>query len=505
MSAAWQRDLAQALTRLHHRRPFGVAADAAVAELFELGPVALTRIDELIRSASHYSSPLSGTIAIDSLRDTPTLAQACLFVSACHRDGYVRQPALREFAAYPGALALSAALIRCDDWVAPVSLEAEKLLNLILLSDDSALFETLELALRLRSRSRYRHGVWTRLIEPHLRSPRHELARWQATAHPSVVVREWAYAAVRDCDPARHRAAYVAALNDPHPRIALPALRRIGEELEPAERDARLALGNGFKHFAVRMEALRLLQSFAIADAQTVLWTALLDRSPSVRGLAAYLLRTAYDRDGIALWRSLASGPDSANARRALMSLSSYGRIEDAELFVRWFAHPHPKLRKYALQGLILANAPQLAELIGQVLGVSDRRLFMTAFEAVSNGRAPMSAAALRQGWDNQVSQEFRLHLLQTTDALHKWEALEFLLQMLSRPESQPLRECIVNCLRSWSYGAAYRFGGLEPVDLQPLREHLRTAEAQLPTDLVDGIRAQLRASVGNVSDPTAE
>ncbi|MGO1068680.1 hypothetical protein [Lysobacter sp. CA199] len=495
MPAGWRHYLAAALAAWHGRLSLSAAYDDAIEDLFELKPARLMQLDDYLRGKSGYSRPRDcpgGHIRLDSLSDAPRLAQACLFVSACDASGYVREPALREFAAYPGRLALTTALIRCDDWVDTVRREAERLLGRLLLQDDALLFETLELALRLRMRTRFRDGIWSRRLEPALRSPRHALARWQATAHPSPGVRAWAYAAVRECDPERTAQAAIAALHDPHPRIALPALRAIGDVLPPIERDAALAQTDRFAHFAVRIEALRQLQRFAVADARSILLTALLDRSPSVRGLARYLLQTEYGEDAIGFWRTIASGPDSRDARKALMSLSSHGRIEDAELFVRWFAHPHPRVRSHALDGLILAKAPQLAGLIGQALGSREHVLFKPAFEAARYGRAPMSAAAVLEAWTLQTSPEFRALLVQTTDTINKWEALEFLLRVLAQPQPAAVRDAIVEGLRRWGNDAAYRFGPLDPAALPHLRALFQAAVTHLPAETASELRSRL-------------
>ncbi|MEH6422201.1 hypothetical protein [Pseudomonas sp. CGJS7] len=504
--AGWRHLLAAGMMTLFGRPSFAVAYDDAVEDLFELTPSRLLQLaDRMYDISDYYSQPAgcpSGVVRLDTLTPTPRLAQACLFVASCDDSGYKREPALRELAAYPGRLALAAALIGCNDWVGPVQRAAEQLLDRLLQHDDAMLFEALELTLRLRARMCFRKGVWTRRIEPSLRAPRHALARWQATAHPSPLVREWAYAAVRECDPERAEQAVVAALLDPHPHIALPALRAIDTDLAPAQRDAALARTNTFAHFAVRIEALRKVQQFAIADAHSVLWTALTDRSPSVRGMARYLLDSGYGEgeNAIAFWRELASDPDGRHARKALMSLSSWGRSEDVELFVRWFGHPHPKARSHALQGLILAKAPQLAGLIAQALGSAAYVLFEPALKAARHGRAPVSAAALQEAWTLQTSPELRARLVQAAPTLDKWEELEFLLRTLAQPQAEGVQAALVQGLRNWASGAAYRFGRLDPAKLPSLRASLLALETELPTEVFKQLRQQLFAVVADDS-----
>jgi hypothetical protein len=497
LPAGWRHFLAAALLPRQRPGEFPAAFDSAVADLFALDDRGLTQLDGQIR-ASHRYSPgdySSKHIRIESLRDTPEQAQACLFVSACDRSGYVRGQALSDFAHYPGRLALSAALIRCDDWVDPVRREAERLLGRLLLQDDSVLFNSLDLALRLRVRARFRDGVWARRIEPSLRSPRHAQARWALITHPSPPVREWAYAAIADCDPQHRDDACLAALNDPHPRIALQALRSLSESNRTIDRDAHLARATTFTHAAVRSEALRQVQRFGLATAREQLRRALLDRSAGPRRVAAYLLKTHYDEDAAGHWRQIAAGADSHDARAALVPLSDCAQLEDVDLLKRWFTHPTPTLRGHALRGLIRAQTPDLQSVLAQATQDRNSKVMKAALAAFANGAAAMTLAILQRGWDRHDDPGYRAKMIATTTLIDKWQALGFLLRTLAQDSTAQLQKWIVHHLRDWTYTARYRFGTRTDGDTPRLLSLLNDARPRLPDDLANQIEGFIDAS----------
>ncbi|KRB06658.1 hypothetical protein [Lysobacter sp. Root690] len=497
LPAGWRHLLATALLPGQRPGEFAVAFDRAIADLFALDDRSLAQLDNQLRARFFYSPAHTpdNRVRIESLRDTPEQAQACLFVSACDRSGYVREQALRDFAAYPGRLALSAALIRCDDWVDPVRREAERLLGRLLLQDDSVLFESLDVALRLRMRARFRDGVWTKRIEPSLRSPRHAQARWAMTAHPSPLVREWAYAAIADCDPQLRDDACLAALNDPHPRIALQALRSLSESNRATDRAAHLARATTFAHAAVRTEALRQVQRFGLPNAREQLRSALLDRSAGPRRVAAYLLKTHYGEDAAEHWRQVAAGADSHEARAALASLSDCAQLEDIDLLKRWFAHPTPALRGHALRGLIRAQTPDLQSVLAQATQDRNSRVMKAALAAFASGAAPMTLAILQRGWDRHDDPGYRAKMIATTTLIDKWQALGFLLRTLAENSTPQLQPWIVHHLRDWSYTVRYRFGARCDGDTPPLHDLLNAARPRLPEDLADQILGFIDAS----------
>lgn len=454
-------------------------------------------MDEFIRS-SPYSIPKhypGGHIRIEQLRDSPLEAQACLFVSASYYDGYVREQALRDFAGYPGRLALAVALVRCDDWVEPIRREAERLLGRLLLQDDSLLFESLDLALRLRVRARFRDGVWARRIEPSLRSPRHAQARWALTTHASPLVREWAYPAIADCDPERREDACLAALNDPHPRIALHALRGLSLNTRASERDARLAHATTFTHAAVRTEALRQVQRFGLPNAREQLRQALLDRAAGPRRVAAYLLKTHYGENAAAHWRPIAATADSRDARAALVSLCDCAQLQDVDLLKRWFEHPTPTLRGHALRGLIRAHTPDLQSVLAQAIQDHNAKVMKAALAAFTSGAAPMTLAILQRAWDRHGDPGHRAKFIAATTLIDKWQALGFLLQALAQDTTARLQRWIVHHLREWSYTARYRFGVRSDGDTPHLLGLLNDARPRLPEDLANQIQGFIEAS----------
>ncbi len=502
LPAGWNHYLASALQVMRRQRglEFGAAElESAPAELIGLTPGKLLRVDTEFRSSlfryrlsdwaksradratSADVAALNGGIEIESLSDRPEHAQACLFVATCDPNGYVRELALRQFARWPGRLAMAAALIRNSDWVAPVRKAAEVLLQRCVEHEPQALFELLELALPMRERQRFA-PAWSSLIEPVLHAPQHAESLWRATRSDSAAVREYAYAAAVATGARSAEQACIVALDDPHPRIARAALAQAETVLTPDQFDHQLRQAHARRVPALRRDALRAAVRIGLPSLRTCLSEALFDRSTGPRRLAAHLLRERLGEEPRHYWREALDAGDSAKARIALDALSECAQAEDAMRLTPWLSCAQARLRLLALRGLARSGAASLATVLARALHDPDYRVSAEAQETYKRGTAALSVAALQQAWDLRPT--FRGRLLVATQWLDKWQALDFLLQALAEPQQAQIAAAIVDELQTWVDRGRYRFGSIADADPRALRERLIRAGARLPSAL---------------------
>lgn len=503
LPAAWNCYLAEALAVLRGKRGFVFSAeelDGAAGELHRLPARRLLRLEETVRNSrqrhdaqrsweAYHRRPFQpdppwpeDLLPLNSLESIGAeRAEACLFVASCQRDGYLREYALRTFADRPGRLAMAAALIRCGDWADAVRRVAETLLRSMLERSPELLFDLLDLALSMRERERF-DDVWNELVEPVLHAPRHAERLWRATQSDWAHMREWAYRASVVAGARTAAQVCVAALDDPHPRLAQAALTQAEAALTADELDRQLRLTRHRLPPALRRDALRLAARLETPSLRECLSDALFDRSTGPRRVAAYLLSERFGEDAARAWRNALDAGDSRRARIALAALGECAQAEDEARLLPWLERGPSWLRLQALRGLIRGECAGLPDALARALRDADYRIAAEALDAYKRGCATLPPDALEQAWASRPAH--RALFVAGADLLDKWRALDFLLSAAGEPHQAPIAHPLVAALNTWANVGRYRFGSVAEASPRRLRELLDRAAAQLPSDL---------------------
>jgi hypothetical protein len=273
--------------------------------------------------------------------DPGDLDESRLALALCHRDGHVRQVAVRWSARCPGLLPLI--VIRCTDWAGPVRGHARELLREVL--DVEAAVRLAPLILRVGRRDRGAFGVEVLVLR---RASRERLA--PLLSCPDRAVRRFAYrlavdgrllrpaelarAAARDEDSVVQDRCATAAL------AALPAEEVYGDVLEP------LLTARSPRTRSAGVTALRR----AGRPEQAVAF--LSDRSALVRACARYVVRQ-HGGDPVAWYRQRCATPDDpVLPAGAVIGLAECGERADAWLLWPLLTHPADGVRARAVAGL---------------------------------------------------------------------------------------------------------------------------------------------------------
>lgn len=278
------------------------------------------------------------------LPDEPTgLDEARLALALCHRDGRVRQEALRHSVRHPELLSL--VVIRCADWVRPVREDARQVLGETL--DVDTALALAPLVLRVGRRDRGAFGV--EVLGRVLRRASHERLARLFSAHDRPARRfayrlsvegrllrpaELARVAARDQDTVVQDLCATAALaslrdEDVYEDVLSPLL----SAANPRTRSAGVT-------------ALRR------AGRSEEAWTFLGDRSGVVRACARYVVRQQ-GGDPVPWYRERCTAPDDpALPPGAVIGLAECADRADAGLLRPLLAHPAAGVRARAVAGL---------------------------------------------------------------------------------------------------------------------------------------------------------
>ncbi|MFI7392463.1 hypothetical protein [Streptomyces tendae] len=271
------------------------------------------------------------------------LGESRLALALCHRDGRIRQEALRQSVRHPGLLPL--VVIRCADWVEPVREHARQLLRRTLDADSTLGLAPLILRVGRRDRGAFGVEVLGRVLR--------QASRGQLAAlftDPDRVVRRFAYrlaiegrllrpaelarAAARDQDTVVQDLCATAALAAPEGEDAYAGvLPPLLSARNPRTRSAGVT---ALRRAGRSEQAERFLS----------------DRSALVRACARYVVRQR-GGDPAAWYRERCTAADDpALPPGAVIGLAECGERADAGLLRPLLVHPSAGVRARAVAGL---------------------------------------------------------------------------------------------------------------------------------------------------------
>jgi hypothetical protein len=374
------------------------------------------------------------------------------------------------FEHYPGRPALVAALIRCDDWVPAVQKAALALLIRLVESERAELlFDHLSLLLRLQQRHRVSEHVWPAHIEPTLRARRFRDARWRSTKSADPDIRAFAYRLVFDADTDCSQEVLRGACGDLHPRVALWGLASIKAHVEGPSGLDLLRLAMRHNNAAVRADAVRKYAAMESGDLRVELERAIFDSSRGPRDAAAYWLGRLFHGSAPQRWRVAIDSRDEAHVHIGVTALSYVAELEDVARLSPFLDHSSARIRALALRGLIRAKSPRADDWLRQALNDSSGLVVRCALNLLARDGQLLTRAELESAYGGASNDRVRRQLLRASRRLEKWDALLFLVPLLSSADAGIAGEEIDH----WLEAANRRFTALDSGTRASLMAHL--------------------------------
>ncbi|MDT0390934.1 hypothetical protein [Streptomyces dubilierae] len=390
------------------------------------------------------------------------LCESRLALALCHRDGRIRQEAVRQSVRHPGLLPL--VVIRCADWVRPVREDARQVLREVLNVDSALGLAPLILRLGRRDRGAFGVDLLGRILR---QASREQLA--VLFVHPDRVVRRFAYrpaveggllrpvelarTAARDQDAVVQdlcAAAAVAALADPdaHEHVLSPLLSARNPRVRSAGVTALRRAG--------RSEQAEPFLS---------------DRSALVRACARYVVRQQ-GGDPAAWYRQRCTAPDDPEVPPgAVIGLAECGNRADAGLLRPLLAHPAAGVRARAVAGvrtLDCADVEQLRPLLDDPAAGVVREVVVALLP--SAGDLPADWLSERTG--SERPRHVRVGAFRLLDARGGIVALRAAVGLLEDPDMK-LRTWAAQSVRRWHPSPDERRGDAEVGELLDRSRHL--------------------------------
>ncbi|MFE9913068.1 hypothetical protein [Streptomyces clavifer] len=412
----------------------------------------------------------------------PALAEhgeSLLALALCHRDGRIRQNALRQSVRYPGLLPL--VVVRCADWVGPVRELARQLLREAL-NVDSAL-DLAPLILRIGRRDRGAFGV--DVLGNILRQASHEQLSVLFAA-PDRIVRRFAYRLAIEGCLLRPAELASAATRDQDTVVqdlcATAALTALGDE--GAYEDVLPPLLSA-RNPRVRSAGVTALRRAGRSEQAEPF---LSDRSALVRACARYVVRQQ-GGDPAGWYRERCGAPDDPELQPgAVIGLAECGNRADAGLLRPLLVHPAAGVRAQAVAGLRAldcADAKQLRPLLDDpaagVVRETAAALLPTAKE--------LPADWLLERTSSERPRHVRVGAFQLLNARGGIVALRAAVRLFDDPDIK-LRTWAAQSVQRWHPSPDGRRGDAEVGELLDRSQHLfsdhtlrrRKWEAGLPS-----------------------
>ncbi|MFE9287273.1 hypothetical protein [Streptomyces olivaceus] len=394
--------------------------------------------------------------------DLTQVGESQLALALCHRDGRIRQEAVRQSVRYPGLLPL--VVIRCADWVGPVREHARRLLCEAL-DVDSALDLT-PLVLRIGRRDRGAFGV--DVLGQVLRQASHgQLA--VLFADPDRIMRRFAYRLAVEGRLLRPAALARAAAGDPDTVVqdlcATAALTAPGDEDAFAGVLPALLSARNPRVRSAGVTALRRAGRPKQAE------PFLSDRSALVRACARYVVRQQ-GGDPVAWYRERCTAPDDPELPPgAVIGLAECGNRADAGLLQPLLAHPSAGVRARAVAGLRAldcADAEQLWPLLDDPAAGVVRE---TAAALLPSARE-LPADWLSERTSSERPRHVRVGAFRLLDACGGIVALRAAVGLLEDPDVK-LRTWAAQSVQRWHPSPDGRRGDVEVGELLDRSRHL--------------------------------
>ncbi len=357
---------------------------------------------------------------------------ALLAVAASHRNGYVRQAAVRGLAASEDGRALPSVVLRLNDWVSDVQAAARTALDAFLRPEFAAhLVSAQPLFWALERQRRASHADLVRRVLTLLRSGAFQPAVRAGSLSPDRDLRRACYEILLQSEGVERAPLLRDALTDREPAIRYWAIRQVAKAFPEPWTEPLAARALIDRSVQVRRVALTTLAPrLPPEQARRLIEAALIDVNTTARWQARVLILQQGPYDLADFYRrALTTASSPARLRGALLGLGESGTRDDLFLVASYLTTERLSVRCAAIRALadlepLTTTTPFLEAMVAPQPSVSreGRRALEPRLSHLP--AATIGTLIIGQHFEAHV----RRNALSLANELSKWEALPLLL-----------------------------------------------------------------------------
>ncbi len=327
-----------------------LATALPVASLIELEDI--FRIDRA--RAPHWNAAPPWRLVPDDVAALPNgggVRVTLLHLATMHRDGRVREQAVRRLASGVDVIAWPWLLLRLNDWVEPVrSAAAVGVKQRLLPSSADAAAASLPILERLRQSGREKPVELLGRIEALLTASEGRAALCAAMLHAPtktarIAMRLW----VRHVGLAEWAPIWPQLLRHPDALIRSEAACKLAREADATTAAGMVDVLCTDRLSRIRIEGLGIAARIPGAEGEARLLRAMFDSSSGVRATARLLLAERGPVDFADMYRRQVVATTPSALAPAIAGLGETGSVADLPLIVPLFDHPKPRVRLAAV------------------------------------------------------------------------------------------------------------------------------------------------------------
>ncbi len=423
---------------LEGNREVANAVAVAAGELFRLMPAGeLPWLDLFMRESSPYRWRYPSAwaeVKPSGLKALEVLGEASVFafgMAASHRNGFVREEAVRRLGEVRSGLELPFLLLRLSDWVVGIR-EAAYILVRERLTEGYGKFFVANMVLLERLRLA-RTGVLVQLVEEteqFLRSGAGRDALVAGLTSQDLTIRRSCYRIALKTDLAAGRPLLEQALADADLLIRLWAVEKLSSDLDPESANQILSRLRDDRLARVRGRALSISVQRFRDDSGHCLEQALMDADPAVRGFAQFHVHKT-SADFRRFYSEALAKSERAGLYAAISGLGEVGVASDSVTVEQYVRHPTPRIRRAALRALARLSPNQYLDIFET--GLSDLSPSVS-IEAKLGLVKTLPLVAGERIWGVFVvarERHVRRNSLFLLARLSKWESIVYLVEAL--------------------------------------------------------------------------
>lgn len=359
---------------------------------------------------------------------------AVLGLLSFHRNGYVRQEAVRLLAHEKTGEELPYLLIRQNDWVGVIGEEAQAAVSKRLVSDHLPHFIRCLplvvhlLAFRRRDLTPVVHKVVGMLVRPE-----HDAVLAEVIKTSSLPVRR---AVVRFAleIPGEHRAKVLGyGLSSPDVIVRLTCAKWVGQSFSRQELQWTMATLQHDRFMPVRREGFLIDAEWNPDEARSIWQRALFDHHASIRDLARFSLRKLGVRELAQFYRR--NTAEQGLSLPAVSGLAECGDQRDLDTFRSLLLHSQPSFRLVGVRGVGRIAKEQAIDVVLRSLRDTSPKVVREAERQLGAYLSDVPSEALFAIVEEVERKPVGQYAVGLIFSKGKWESLSWLIRIASLPD----------------------------------------------------------------------